>query len=437
MFSKKPVSSESAESAAISRSQAVIEFNLDGTIIKANDNFLSAMGYTLAEVQGKHHRMFVDPDYASGADYTNFWGRLNAGEYFSSEFQRFGKGGKEIWIQASYNPIMDPRGKPFKVVKYATDITQQKLQSADFEGQIAAISRSQAVIEFNTDGTIIKANDNFLSAMGYTLAEVQGKHHRMFVDPAEANSAGYVDFWKNLEAGKTDAQVFRRIKKDGGTIWIQGSYNPVFDPSGRPCKVVKYANDVTSLIDNAEGTLASTQSVSAAIEEMTASMHEISKNMQMSKSAADAISHDSSQSSAASKELNDSMKAMEGVVQLINNIAGQVNLLALNATIEAARAGEAGKGFAVVATEVKNLANQTSKATEDIARQIQQVQNMAFDVGSNIQNIVDSTSNVTQYISSVAAAIEEQSSVAKEIARSTQVMSVAVGDTLHHIKRAG
>jgi len=287
------------------------------------------MGYTLAEVQGKHHRMFVDPDYASGADYTNFWGRLNAGEYFSSEFQRFGKGGKEIWIQASYNPIMDPRGKPFKVVKYATDITQQKLQSADFEGQIAAISRSQAVIEFNTDGTIIKANDNFLSTMGYTLAEVQGKHHRMFVDPAEANSAGYVDFWKNLEAGKTDAQVFRRIKKDGGTIWIQGSYNPVFDPSGRPCKVVKYASDVTSLIDNAEGTLASTQSVSAAIEEMTASMHEISKNMQMSKSAADAISHDSSQSSAASKELNDSMKAMEGVVQLINNIAGQVNLLAL------------------------------------------------------------------------------------------------------------
>lgn len=424
--------------AAISRAQAVIQFNMDGSIITANQNFLNVMGYTLDEIIGKHHSMFADPAYAKTADYKKFWERLNAGDYFVDEFQRFGKGGKAVWIQASYNPIMDMNGKPFKVVKYATDITEQKMASADAKGQIDAIGKAQAVIEFNLDGTIVTANQNFLSALGYTLAEIKGQHHRMFVDPVEANSPEYTAFWQKLKRGEFDARVYKRIAKGGREIWIQASYNPIFDANGQPFKVVKYATEVTQVIQTgriAEETVANTQSVAAAVEQMTASIGEISKNMQLSKQAAEGILNDSTQSSATAEQLGTSMKVMENVVQLINNIAGQVNLLALNATIEAARAGDAGKGFAVVAAEVKNLANQTTKATEDIAKQIQDVQNVAVKVAESIQTIASSANNVNQYITGVASAIEEQSAVTSEISGNTQKMANSVEDIAQRIKR--
>lgn len=424
--------------AAIGRAQAEIQFNMDGTIITANENFCATVGYSLSEIQGKHHSIFADPAYAKSADYKKFWERLNAGEYFVADYQRFGKGGKEIWISASYNPIFDMNGKPFKVVKYCTDITEQKLASADAKGQIDAIGKSQAVIEFHLDGTIITANQNFCAAVGYSLAEIKGQHHRMFVEPAEANTPEYTAFWQKLGRGEFDARVYKRITKSGSPIWIQASYNPIFDASGRPFKVVKYATDVTQVIQTgsiAEETVANTQSVAAAVEEMTASIGEISKNMQLSKEAAMGILSDSTHSSAAAEQLGASMKVMENVVQLINNIAGQVNLLALNATIEAARAGDAGKGFAVVAAEVKNLANQTTKATEDIAKQIQDVQNVSVKVAESIQTIASSANNVNQYITGVASAIEEQSAVTREISGNTQKMANSVEDIAQRIKR--
>ena len=173
---------------AINRSQAVIEFETDGTIITANENFLGAVGYSLEEIQGQHHRMFVEPEYARSSEYRQFWRTLGKGEYQSAEFKRLAKGGREIWIQASYNPIFDSAGRVSKVVKFATDITEQKTRSAEHEAQIAAINRSQAVIEFNTDGTIVNANDNFLGAVGYTLREIQGRHHRLFVDDQYATA---------------------------------------------------------------------------------------------------------------------------------------------------------------------------------------------------------------------------------------------------------
>ena len=165
----------SAQFQAISKAQATIEFNMDGTIITANENFLSTMGYSLEEIKGKHHRMFAEPDFADSAEYKAFWEKLNRGEFESSEYKRLGKGGKEVWIQASYNPILGLDGKPFKVVKFASDVTEQKLKNADYSGQINAISMSQAVIEFDMDGTIINANENFLITMGYTLDEIKGK----------------------------------------------------------------------------------------------------------------------------------------------------------------------------------------------------------------------------------------------------------------------
>ena len=230
---------------AVGKAQAVIEFNLDGTIITANDNFLNALGYTLVEVQGQHHRMFVEESFRASAEYRQFWESLNRGEYKSGEYKRIGKGGKEVWIQASYNPILDLNGKPFKVVKYATDVTEQKLQSADFQGQIEAVGKAQAVIEFNLDGTIITANDNFLNALGYTLEEVQGQHHRIFVEESFRASAEYRQFWESLNRGEYQSGEYKRIGKGGKEVWIQASYNPILDLNGKPFKVVKYATDVT------------------------------------------------------------------------------------------------------------------------------------------------------------------------------------------------
>ena len=232
--------------AAISRAQAVIEFNMDGTIVTANDNFLRAMGYTLAEIQGKHHSMFVVPEERDSAAYREFWAKLNRGEFQAAEYKRLGKGGKEIWILATYNPILDEAGKPFKVVKFATDVTEQKLKAADNDGQIAAIRKSQAVIEFNMDGTIRAANQNFLDAMGYSLGEIQGKHHSMFVEPAERDAPAYREFWEKLNRGQYQAAEYKRIAKGGREIWIQASYNPILDLNGKPFKVVKYATDVTA-----------------------------------------------------------------------------------------------------------------------------------------------------------------------------------------------
>ena len=234
-----------AQIEALNKVQAVIEFNMDGTIITANDNFLSTLGYRLEEVQGQHHSMFVEPHFKASAEYKDFWESLNRGEFESREYKRLGKGGKEVWIQASYNPILDLDGKPYKVVKFASDVTQQKLTNADFSGQIEAISKAQAVIEFNMDGTIITANDNFLSTLGYRLEEVQGQHHSMFVEPHFKRSAEYKDFWESLNRGEFESREYKRLGKGGKEVWIQASYNPILDLNGKPFKVVKFASDVT------------------------------------------------------------------------------------------------------------------------------------------------------------------------------------------------
>jgi methyl-accepting chemotaxis protein len=242
-----------AQVEALHKVQAVIEFDLAGNILTANANFLGALGYTLPEIVGRHHRMFVDDDYAGSAAYRDFWTRLGRGEFDQGQYRRIGKGGREVWIQASYNPVFDQNGKPYKVIKFATDITRQTLQAADYAGQLAAINKSQAVIEFDLTGTILSANPNFLAAMGYTLEEVQGRHHSMFADAAYRDSAEYRAFWLKLGRGEYDAGQYRRYGKGGREIWIQASYNPIFDASGRPVKVVKYASDVTEQV---RGTLA-------------------------------------------------------------------------------------------------------------------------------------------------------------------------------------
>jgi methyl-accepting chemotaxis protein len=230
---------------ALDRVQAIVEFDLDGTVVSANENFLSIFGYERDEIIGKHHRMFCEPDYAESEAYNELWKKLGRGEYHAAEFKRLAKGGREVWLRASYNPVFDKDGKPLRVVKFATDVTASKLQIAEFEGKVRAIERAQAVIEFELDGTVITANENFLDIFGYSLDEIVGKHHRIFCDPGYAESLEYAQFWQKLGRGEYDADEFKRISKDGAEIWLQASYNPIFDMEGRPLKVVKFASDIT------------------------------------------------------------------------------------------------------------------------------------------------------------------------------------------------
>ena len=408
---------------AIGRAQAVIAFNLDGTIITANENFLKTLGYSLGEIQGKHHSMFVEPAMRDGAAYREFWASLNRGEYQAAEYKRIGKGGKEVWILASYNPILDEKGRPFKVVKCATDVTEQKLRTADLAGQIAAIGKSQAVIEFNMDGSILTANENFLNALGYSLREIQGKHHSMFVDAADRDSAAYREFWANLNAGKYQAGEFKRIGKGGREVWIQASYNPILDLNGKPFKVVKYAADTTAQViarKRAESVRGMMESVAAGAEELNASVREISETMTKSRQTASEAVVKVDAADQQAQRLSSASEAMGGIVELIGNITGQINLLALNATIESARAGEAGRGFAVVASEVKNLANQAKQATDKIGQEIGNLNGISADVVGALTAIKQSIQEVSEYVTSTAAAVEEQSTVTSEMSSSMQ-----------------
>ncbi|MBX9930942.1 MAG: PAS domain S-box protein [Methylobacterium sp.] len=410
------------ETQAIGTSQAVIHFNLDGTIIDANDNFLQAVGYTIEEIRGKHHRMFVNPEEAASAEYQRFWTRLAAGEFQAAEYKRFGKGGREIWLQATYNPIRDIDGKPFKVVKYATDITREKIGNADAMGQLAAITRALAVIQFDVDGRILEVNDNFLAAVGYRRDEVIGKLHSMFVAPDYARSEQYKAFWQKLRNGDFVSGMFQRFGKGGKSVWIQASYNPIFDPDGRPLKIVKYATDVSSsmearkiAVDAAERTLDNVQAVTDAAETMNTAAVSISETMARSRAAVDDIHGMTHEADASTARLRDAAQSMGSVVQLITDIAQQINLLALNATIEAARAGAAGRGFAVVATEVKELASQTTAATAKIASEIADMQGVSDAVVSQLASITEAIGAIRQYVAGVADSTDSQSKATGEI----------------------
>ncbi|MBV8925001.1 MAG: PAS domain-containing methyl-accepting chemotaxis protein [Bradyrhizobium sp.] len=409
--------------AASDRSQAVIEFDMDGTVRTANTNFLKAMGYSLDEIKGRHHGMFMPQAERDGAAYREFWAKLNRGEYQAGEYKRIGKGGKEVWILASYNPILDEAGKPFGVVKFATDVTEQKLKNADLSGQIDAIGKSQAVIEFKMDGTIITANENFLHAMGYALSEIKGKHHAIFVEPSERDGADYRVFWASLNRGQYQAGEYKRIGKNGKEVYIQASYNPILDLNGNPFKVVKYATDTTRQVlvrignERVRGMM---ESVAAGAEELNTSVREISEAMTKSRETAQGAVERVAAADAQAQRLTDAAQSMSGIVEMINNITGQINLLALNATIESARAGEAGRGFAVVASEVKSLANQAKQATDKIGGEIASLNAISGDVAGALTAIKQAITNVSEYVTSTAAAVEEQSTVTSEMSNSMQ-----------------
>ena len=435
MFSALRRSSLDAKLEGIAPEVAPHGVSLDGTIEDANPHFLEAMGYSLDEIRGRPHRMFVDDAYAASPDYAAFWQALGRGEYRAGEFKRVAKGGREVWIQASYNPIFDAGGRPIKVVKYATDVTAAKISAAEMAAQVEAAGRSQAVIQFALDGTVLDANANFLAVTGYALDEIRGRHHRMFVPPEMAASADYADFWAGLRAGRFASALYRRIGKGGREIWIQATYNPVLDPSGRPCKVIKFATDVTAgmtvrarAIGLAEETLERIQAVAAASEEMHATSSEIAAQMQQSKTAVDEIQTRMRGAEETASKLDQAAKAMNGVVQAITSIAEQINLLALNATIEAARAGMAGRGFAVVANEVKSLAGQAQAATRGISDEITAMQAVSQEVGAVLASTQVAADAVERFIAQTVHATEQQRQTTGEVSANVQSSATGVAD---------
>jgi methyl-accepting chemotaxis protein len=444
---------------AIDAAYAFIEFDVSGNILTFNKNFSSTMGYSLDEVVGKHHRMFVDQVHANSNAYSQFWVDLKAGKSQTDTYKRITKDGREVWLQAVYAPVKDEMGRVQKVVKIATDVTKERVLAADNAAKIAAINRSQAVIEFNLDGTVIEANDNFLSTLGYQMAEIKSKHHRMFCDPAYAGSGEYKSLWEKLNRGEVDAGEYRRIGKGGKEVWINASYNPVFDLNGKPYKVVKFATDITvvkNMIHSVEETArvlasasheltttatemsntaaqtskesvvaaaaaeevsAGVQTVATNIEEMAASIKEISRSTAESSEMAKTTLNRAQDTNKTITQLGVSSQEIGDVIKVISSIAQQTNLLALNATIEAARAGDAGRGFAVVANEVKELAKQTAKATHEITNKIGAIQKDTQDAVTAIGGISEAVERLNGISGVIAAAVEEQTATTNEVSR--------------------
>ena len=356
--------------AAIDRSMASIEFDSQGVVLRANDNFLALFGFKADQLVGSPHRKLCPPEVQQSRDYAGFWARLNQGEFISGIFPRVNAAGKMVWLRASYNPVMDDQGKLSKVVKHALDITGEVERDSEAQSKLTALDRAMSTVEFGLDGIFIDANQNFLNVMGYTRDELKGAHHRQFCETGFASSSEYGAFWKRLNAGEFVRGQFKRIGKQGGEVWLEASYNPVFDPAGRLYKVVKYASDITERVKQQEtDARGASQAYHISKETEKTAAH----GTQIIQSAAAEMREIASSVSASAGiigQLGQRSVQITAIVETIRGIADQTNLLALNAAIEAARAGDSGRGFAVVADEVRQLAGRTSTATAEIGKMV-------------------------------------------------------------------
>jgi methyl-accepting chemotaxis protein len=417
---------------AIGKAQAVIEFKMDGTVVTANDNFLGALGYSLDEIKGKHHRMFVEPASAQTAEYQAFWAALNRGEYQAAEYKRIGKGGKEVWIQASYNPILDRNGKPFKVVKYASDITEQKLEMARTMARNAKIAAYQDA-EVGKVSTVLSAVADGDLTQHYDVAredEDTAATHDTFSRIATAVNS----MCKNLH------DVFGNLTRNAGQLASTSTQlsatatqlaSGAEETSAQSTTVAAAAEEMSTNMRNmATATEQMTTNVSTvvtSVNELTSSIGEIAKTAEQAARIADTATTLTKSSNETIGQLGTAAEEIGKVIEVIQDIAEQTNLLALNATIEAARAGEAGKGFAVVATEVKELARQTAGATEDIRNRIQHIQGSTGEAVRSIGEVGEAIRQVNQTSATIASAVEEQSVIAKQIATRVNETADAVG----------
>ncbi|RXJ56165.1 methyl-accepting chemotaxis protein [Candidatus Marinarcus aquaticus] len=474
---KKNNQEDEAKLHALDMNYAVISFSNSGTILDANQNFVEALGYdNKSEFVGQHHRIFCDKTYVNTQEYEEFWTSLNKGQTNTSEFRRIRKDGKSIYIQASYIPIKNSSGKVIKVVKFAQDITEKKLESLDYEGQLQAISKSQAVIEFNMDGTIITANDNFLNTLHYELKDVMGKHHQIFCENTYVNSNEYKEFWKKLNRGEFDSGEYLRLGKNGERVWIQATYNPIFDIDNKPFKVVKYATDITerknlifdidkkvhtltqsldnlstastSMSKGAEVTMHGSQEITVSITQMNEAVSALSEKIEAMVSSIGSIASASSQGEKVAKEaqeqsqitteamtrLNNESEKIGDTINVITQIAFQTNILSLNAAVEAATAGEAGKGFAVVAQEVRNLATRSDEAAKQITAAIELIQSLVKDSLGSINKIDSTIAEITTMSGQISSSIEEQQNISNDLASTALETSQGVNEITNTMK---
>ncbi len=411
----------------IKRSMAYIEFSLDGIIIDANELFLATVGYSLNEIVGQHHRIFCEEKYAESQDYVMFWRKLNDGEFVQGRFKRVGSNGQVIWLEATYTPIYDKDGMLCKVVKFASDITENVLRETDDHGKLQALSRSTAIIEFNPDGTIADCNDNFLGAVGYQKSDIIGKHHRIFCDRDYTESKEYAEFWRRLNRGEFFSGQFKRVNSQGEVLWLEASYNPVYDGEGNLHRIVKFASDITEqteqgklATENAETAYRISKETSATAEE---GAKVIDKTIIEMKQMADSVD----QSSQIIENLNQQSSSISSIIQTIHGIADQTNLLALNAAIEAARAGEQGRGFAVVADEVRTLAARTSESTSEISKMISDIQTSTTNATEGMETCLDQVKSGVELVHQTGEVISRIQNGATEVVSAIDSLAMNKG----------
>lgn len=377
-----------AKLAAISRSMAMIEFDRDGVVLDANENFCKVMGYSAEEVRGKHHRIFCEESYYRSDAYAKLWRDLGQGEPISGTFMRLTKTGQEVWLEASYMPVYGPDKQVQSVIKVAADISERVHREHENQSLIDAIGRSMAVIEFTPQGQILNANQNFLKTVQYSLGEIVGQHHSMFCHRAEVESPAYKAFWASLNRGEFHSHRFERRNKQGQTLFLEASYNPIFDANGRLYKVVKFASDITDQVSTLR---TAADSAHATSVQNDACARKGSEVVQQTVQIIEEISRDLNQAAISIDAVSKQSDIIGTIVQTIRGIADQTNLLALNAAIEAARAGEHGRGFAVVADEVRSLAARTSQATLEIVEVVRKNHDLSLSAVSSMQSSLSRT----------------------------------------------
>ncbi|MFQ2907881.1 methyl-accepting chemotaxis protein [Aeromonas allosaccharophila] len=403
---------------AVHGSVATITFTPDGTVLAANDLFLNVVGFSAPEVVGHHHRMFCDPQYAQSSAYQQFWADLKQGRSRTGVFQRFNKRGEAIWLEATYFPVK-LRGVVTKVIKIAADITEHHLQLLSQQALVTALDRSMAMIEFTPSGEVVTANGNFLHTMGYTLAQVQGKHHRIFCDDQFYREQPH--FWEELGRGQYKSGLFCRQNSHGGKVWLEATYNPILDEHRKVVKVIKFASDITERINKSDAVREAAMLAHGAARE---TLNCAERGAGLLASVVDTSSLIASQlthSIGLINQLNEQSRNIEAIVSTISSIADQTNLLALNAAIEAARAGDQGRGFAVVADEVRQLAARTSLSTDEIAKVVQNNRELTARVTSEMSDVASSAELGKQQVGEV-------NEVMSEIRREANNVSSTVSD---------